>query len=364
MAVTRNIRWSVGIGYTSKCNMSCPFCYSKQSRKTQRELPLSLWQDFFCSNHVMIECVNYGTGENTLAPAWFDLVRFVRDRFPAIRQAVTSNGYLVEAIKDPRKKEAFLAGIDEVDVSLDFADQAKHNTFRGNADAYRMARETLELCARYGKEATLVLIGLDETLALVNVARLFEIARQTHAFIRINIYRPYPGQNLRPPKFETVTRCLEWIFANHEIVSLSDPLFNALYNYHGSERRDPSGTGSLRILPGGDITPSTYLISPAWFAGKIWEENVLKRLPSTAPFQALRNAPVPQVCLTCYIVDKCRGGPYDRRILTYGTLQQRDPYCPAREGRRVVPRQYDLHFYDDGPTIHAGYLPTLIFKST
>lgn len=38
--------YSVGLGFSSNCNMNCPFCYSRAKRNEGRDLSLDVWYDF------------------------------------------------------------------------------------------------------------------------------------------------------------------------------------------------------------------------------------------------------------------------------------------------------------------------------
>jgi radical SAM protein with 4Fe4S-binding SPASM domain len=352
-------RWSVGIGYTSACDMRCPFCYSRTLRGA-KELPLALWKQFFDRWHDHVESVNYGTGENTLRPGWFELVGFVREHYPSIRQALTTNGHLIEAISDARLCALFQASIDEVDISLDFSDERRHCYWRGSRSAFRNALRSLDWCRSQRKDATVVLLGLDETLAIDNLDGIFRIAEQAGAGVRINLYRPV-NQNagLNPPRFESVIPALDWIVQHHSVLSISDPLFAALY---GVSEDAPAGHFSMRILSTGEITPSTYLITPEWIAGDITGEDVIAKIGESAPFCLFREAPLPRECRGCALQETCRGGCLDSRILHYRTPDQRSPYCPTRHAETPSVRQHAAHRGSQRPGMHAKYLPTLIFR--
>jgi len=341
--------------------MHCGFCYSKTAREQHDDLSLDVWKKFIKQNGKEINCINYGTGENTLVKEWFELIQFVRSNFPSITQALTTNGYLWNAIDDQDCYNSFMTAIDEVDISLDFADHKKHNALRGVDNAYSMALKTAELCQRTEKISTFVMLGIEETLEIENLNSIFQLAKEFNAFVRINIYRPISDQGFDSPKFESIIRSLDWIFENHYVVSLSDSLINSLYNNQESKRAH-SHAKSLRILSHGDITPSTYLVTPEWVASNIVEENVLNTLLLTKPFQVFEKAPIPRNCMQCQLVESCKGGTYDRRILFYGTLEERDPYCPFRYYPDYQLPQKQISYEANGPAIHADYLPTLIFK--
>ena len=61
-------------------------------------------------------------------------------------------------------------------------------------------------------------------------------------------------------------------------------------------------------------------------------------------------------------VDICRGGTYDRRLLVYGSLKEKDPLCPYKDNH-IVDINADIEYFKgDIPSIHNDYLPTIILK--
>lgn len=81
--------------------------------------------------------------------------------YPEIRQALTTNGYTSEVIqRDSDKKKILLPAIDEIDISLDYADKKKHNEFRGQEHAFEWAIQMLKICKDENIQATIVCLGI------------------------------------------------------------------------------------------------------------------------------------------------------------------------------------------------------------
>jgi radical SAM protein with 4Fe4S-binding SPASM domain len=309
-----------------------------------------------------IRTINWGTSENAILDAWFGLVQEVHDIEPTIIQGVTTNGFLGHRCSRERGLyDTFVRCIKDVDVSIDFADPARHNAFRGNAAAFDWARETLELCQAEGTPRSIVAVGCEEVLSEQNLAGLFSLASRYASAVRINILRPVPGCRLPPVSYDSLRKALLFIVERYAVVSVADPLLAALM---GLEAADPSGVYSLRILPDGSITPSTYLIDTVWHAANIFsDEIVLEQLRITPPFARLSQNGTPPACQGCELEARCGGGCKDRRILWFNTLDEPDPYCPRRhDGEIAWKHANDIHLVAKmGPAIHDGYLPTLIF---
>ena len=322
-------KYNVGWGLTNSCNMNCKFCYSKETRIKSSDAKLSDWIKFVDENYKYIESINYGTGENALCEDFFTFIDYVRTNYPDIKQSLTTNGYISEAIKnDERKEKIYKKAIDEVDVSLDFADKEKHTYFRGQPKAYDWAINTLERLKKDNKLSTIVFVGFEETMTKENIDDLFAIAEKYNSIIRLNIYRPVSESEEINKKFllsyKTLLTTLKYIGNNYDIIGLSDILFGNLLT---DEKNiiENTGVDSIRILPDGSICPSTYLIADK-YKGKynIKQENVLQNIN----FEEFKSAPIPKECVSCELKEKCRGGVYDRRVLWNGTLDSRDPYCP------------------------------------
>lgn len=360
---TKKRTWNVGWGPISACNMHCEFCYSRFKREQAADLSYEDWVAFVDQNYTWINSINYGTGENSLSEKWFRLVAYVRGKYPSIRQAVTTNGHLSYAVQKVKNLEAFVRGIDEVDVSLDFCDKDRHNRFRGQPNAFDWAMDTLALCREYGKSATIVFLGSKKNLSKENIDGLFAIADTYGAILRMNLYRPTEGVNAFSKAFiapsELVVETLKYIGRTYSIIALNDALFSPLLA--GKPAGDPSGVDSIRILSDGGITPSTYLIGEPYIIGNIKEPGILGALNERYAGNGILKNSIPEECLPCIYKDSCAGGVLDRRYLWYGSLRQKDPYCKTcvvKERKPVVCVE-NIAFQ----SVHDGYLPTIFFKN-
>lgn len=359
-------KWKIGWGLTNKCNMNCEFCYSSTARKSKAEVSLADSKDFINRNYQHIESINYGTGENALLPQWFDLIEFIKKRAPNIKQALTTNGYLSQALYENFKAKEAITSLSEIDVSIDFADEKKHNAIRGNSNAYLWALKTLEICNQYGIIPTIVTIGINSTLDVNNIVSIFELATSYNAFVRINIFRPNSKQKIKPLDYSVLKTAIRYIVQNYKIVSLSDILFSAIINQ--IEFIDNTGKTSLRILPNGKITISTYLIDEKWWKEDLTTIDLSSEGLSMKLLGDNLNPPIPEKCELCEIKKICKGGAIDRRLIWFNSLYKNDPYCPYNNNDSIESWKMDntshnsINKKEGVPSIHDGYLPTLIFR--
>lgn len=356
-------KFNVGWGITNSCNMNCKFCYSKETRHETEETTYDDWKRFIDENYEYIDSINYGTGENTISDAFFKFVSYVRMNYPNITQSLTTNGYISERIsKDKKIYDIYKNCIDEIDVSLDFADKDKHNHFRGQPKAYEWAIKTLECLKKDNKKATIVFVGFEETMKKDNIDGLFKIANKYNALLRLNIYRPVSESESINKQFilsyKTLIDTLEYINQKYQIVTLSDVLFGSIYS-EVSDIKENTGIDSIRILADGSICPSTYLITENYRSKyNIKQPYVLKNIE----FDEFQSAPIPNKCEKCAIKEKCRGGVFDRRILWNKTLEKRDPYCPYENDDDIYKEKFNI-LKKKRISVHDGYLPTMFFKN-
>lgn len=353
-------KWNVGWGTVSLCNMNCQFCYSKFKRKEETDLTYDDWKKFVHENYQYIKSINYGTGENSLCEEWFDLLYYVRQNYPEIKQSVTTNGYISQAMENNnRKREVVIDSLDEFDISLDYADLEKHNKFRNQNNAGKWVLNTLKFCREFNKETTIVCLGSKVNMYMENIDGLFKIAKEYGCKIRVNIYRPTEGVNEFSKQFiwepRELVDILYQISDKYKVLAISDAfLANVLTE---KNEKDPSGIDSIRILPDGSITPSTYLISDDFIIGNIKQREVLKDLDKNAVLLKRIKEVIPNECKGCSYEYQCKGGVIDRRYLWYGSLEYKDPYCVFEpESMRKIALSEDKF-----ESVHYGYLPTLFF---
>lgn len=354
-------KWNIGWGTIAACNMKCQFCYSKERRKVGAPLGLSDWIKFIDENHDKIGTINYGTGENSISDDWFMLIQYIRKNYPSIRQALTTNGFLSERIKDVELYKIATEAIDEIDISLDFCIPEKHGELRGQKAAYEWAINTLKYCYKEKKEATIVFLGSKVNLTEENIKGIFKIAEKYEAKLRMNLYRPTEGideiSRKFIPDYQAIIDILHYISKHYEILALNDSLFSALL----TERNfiDPSGIDSLRVLADGDITPSTYLIDKEYIVGNIKNHNALENIEKN--ITEIVNNIIPLECKDCILKERCRGGVIDRRYLWYKTLEKKDPYCQGPYyDENILPEKIVLS-KKKFESVHDGYLPTMFF---
>jgi radical SAM protein with 4Fe4S-binding SPASM domain len=325
------MQFSVGLGLTNDCNLSCAHCY----REVGQAYYLTLADVQRVCERLPVRAVNLGTGENGLHPEFRAILRYLGAQ--GIATSVTSNGYTLSVLDD-----AELQAFHDVEVSIDFPSEAEQDAFRGPGN-WRLVLDQLDRCRRLGVTTTVIAV-----MMRLNYARLAEVARVAAdhgAYFRVNVYQPVKSDAFTL-SYEQYWEGFRRLFAATQLVSCSEPLVNALLGLGGG------GTGcgrqTVRVTPRAEVLPCVY-----------WPERALDlddlerhgaALPSTPVFQAVQT--VPPACVTCRYVEVCGGGCASRRALR-GRLDEPDEYCPIVRGD-TMPLDFRLAPGTDLPKVGSA----------
>ena len=363
---TSQTSWVIGWGFSSRCDLNCPFCYSRGVRDESStwELELVRAEEFLTGNRSRISAINFGTGECFLSPRFPELLVLVRRWVPGAKIAVTTNGAAWDWYQDKELRELLINCIDELDVSLDFSTPEQHDLLRGATGTFERARSVLSLGSELGVAMSLVMLGMPSTLGQDNIEGLVRIAASSEAALRLNSYMPVHAGLEFSPAWEDLESAFQVLSQGDALVCSSDPLFKCRLATMRRPGALDKPLSTCRILPDGRVSPSTYLLSDPWVVAGPLEDLQLDRLQRLMPFQLYRSPPVPPECDGCAHQSSCAGGSIERRWLWHGHLRTRDPYCPgavhpstqrkAREAIELVPTNWS------GPAVHLDYLPTTV----
>jgi len=358
-------KWTVGWGFSARCDLNCKFCYSSRIRRDNHrpELDLKKAAQFLENNKNYISAINFGTGECFLAPDFPELLQLCKSIIPGVKIAVTSNGALIDASEEKDHYTIFAQTIDELDISLDSHQASIHDHWRGKNGAWKRAMSAISLGISMNFKTSVVMVGTQQFLNSHNLDGVIDICFSMGIPLRINLFMPTIDDFSFSPSFIQVIDNLNHLTKRTPLVRSSDRLTGTLIeNYKPGNNLQQNH--SCRILPNGQISPSTYLITDPWTVEKDLEDLFLPELSDTDPFQAFTRAPVPLECQPCPYVENCQGGSIERRWLYYKNLNKKDPLCPFVENSpykslplcSIPPTTSPWN----GPDIHLDYLPTIV----
>jgi radical SAM protein with 4Fe4S-binding SPASM domain len=308
------MRFSLGLGLTNACNLSCAHCY----RDVGPAQYLTLADVRRVCESLPVRAANLGTGENGLHPEFHAIVDYLQAE--GIATSITSNGYTLSILSDDQ-----LRAFHDVEVSIDFPTEAQQDAFRGPGN-WRLVLGELDRCRRLGVTATVIAVMMRNTYAqLADVAR---VATEHGAYFRVNVYQPVKADAFTL-SYEQYWEGFRRLFAATRIVSCSEPLVRAILGLAG----DGVGCGrsTVRVTPRAEVLPCVYWPKRALTLDDLEQQGA--EIPSSAVFQEVLT--VPQACQGCAYVATCGGGCASRRMLQ-GRLDEPDVYCPIVRGDDVA----------------------------
>ncbi|NLI78867.1 MAG: radical SAM protein [Candidatus Riflebacteria bacterium] len=210
---------------TYRCNFTCAICdFWKTKHDAAAELTLDqvrlIGQKLDRLGSLIISLAG---GEPLIRRDLFDIIRILNEcnHFPIL----ITNGWFVD---ETVAKEILQAGLQEISVSVDYADPAKHDAQRGRPGSWDRAIKALELLHRYRPDrrnrvhmiSVLMEDNLDEIEPLIRIARDLGVTYMVNLYSwnRGSKARRLPDQQVserllglkrRYPEFITLTTYLE-----------------------------------------------------------------------------------------------------------------------------------------------------------
>ncbi len=305
---------SLGIGLTSNCNLHCAHCYRDQKRIYN----LTLADIQKVCESLEISSIGFGTGENGLNPEYFQILDYLHSR--KIKMTMASNGYTLSITPDEKLKY-----FKDVEFSVDFPDQLRHDHFRGEGN-WQTVIEGIERCHRLGIGVSILAVLMN--LNYKDLGRIARLAAAFDADFRVNAYQPMYTEEFLP-NFEQYWEAYKILFDQSEIISITEPLVNTFLGL-SSLRGTPCGSRSMRVTPDRKLKACVY-----WPDSDLTIDDLVERKETvfeSPQFQATHYTP--KFCLNCEHVSNCGGGCAARRKLR-GHLEDPDEYCPIYKGKTV-----------------------------
>lgn len=307
-AATTTVRYAVGIGLTNECDLSCAHCY----RDTVSFNRLNLQEVQKICNSVNTGSINLGVGENGLHPQYHEILAWLHSQ--SIRTAVTSNGYSIEVLSDEE-----LGRLHSVEFSIDFPTEAEQDGWRAVGN-WQKCWEGVARCQRLGVPAAIMAVMMTS-----NYNRLGELAEVTatrDTDLRFNIYQPVTGDKFSL-SYEQFWEGMLDVLRRTEVITVSEPLVNALLGFPRPTQGSPCGRTSLRVLPNGNVSPCTYWPATDRKLRDLYQQG--EQILNAPSFERVRK--VPKACQSCALVEQCGGGCASRRLLR-GQPGLPDEFCP------------------------------------
>lgn len=340
-----------GWSLTNACNLRCKHCYNNSGKITTGEL--SLDECFKVSDKLKrfgVEAVNFGGGECALSYKFIPLCKYLNKL--GIKISYTTNGTTYERIRN----HLFL--FSDIGVSLDFANEKRHDLFRGKKGVFKEAISTIEKLVASGVNTEIVTCLTRLNSPIKELERMYLLSKKMKVnYWRINRFRQNGrgkenNSSLSLSK-EDLKRAYSYI-AKHmpRNSNVPEPIFRAAFGGRYSIEGDPSGFSAFRIQANGEVTPSVFLQESG---GNI--KNIpIKEIMDSGIFRRIREREARGKCKKCPAYYNCRGGDAGASYLAYGHFNGPDPLCfISRENAS----SNIIRNADEEWNVHERYLCTL-----
>lgn len=333
-----------GWSLTRMCNLQCAHCYSSSGSRACNELSTAECMtvaDKLAEAGVV--AVNFGGGECSLRTDFIRLCEYLCSL--GIKISYTTNGTTFRTIRN------HLHLFHDVGVSIDFADAAKHDAFRGGTGVFREAMQTVRELVAGNVDTEIVTCLTRLNASTRELQRLYDLARELGVnYWRLNRFRAN-GRGARNEKYLALSRMklkeAYAFLALHAIRDsvMPDPLFRAAFGGNYSVAGDPSGVSAFRIQADGEVTPSVFL---SVSGGNILDSSIEEIMDSRV-FNEIRHRRARLKCRTCPSYSHCRGGDAGASFLEYGHFDGPDPLCWIEPGEAqkevgfVQPEAWNVH---------------------
>lgn len=302
--------FSLGLGLTNECNLTCSFCYRDPDRVDR----LDLAQVEAVLQALPVRSVNLGTGENGMHPDFHPMLEYLRAQ--PIKLTITSNGHSIEVLKDEE-----LTAFHDVEFSLDYPNEMEQDRQRG-AGNWRLIQEQAARCVRLGVPVTIIAVMMKSNY--MRMAEIAEVAKQFGAPLRINVYQSVRS-DIYALTYKEYWDGFEALFAATDVVAIGEPLVRAMAGL--PPRNGGCGVGTVRVTPRATTQPCVYWNGQGEPLAQLL--SLGKEIVATPAFEQARS--LPAACEPCAFREACHGGCAGRRRL-HNALAEPDHYCPIVRG--------------------------------
>ena len=311
-----------GWSLTRACNLDCIHCYNASGKRDRDEL--SKEECFGVVDKLKeagVNAVNFGGGECALRPDFIDICKYINNK--GMKVSYTTNGTTLSIIKN------HLGLFHDIGVSLDFADNDKHDSFRGRKGTFKKAIRTLRFLVKKKVSNEIVTCLTKLNCSCKELGKLYDLAKKLNVDEwRINRFRINGRGVKNQEKLKLSKRDLKKSFEflnkiERKGVLTPEPLFRAAFGGKYYIPGDPSGFTSFRIQYNGEVSPSVFLTE----SGGNIKYKTVRQIMNSPIFQRIRDRAPSGKCRNCPSYFHCRGGDAGASYLYYGHFNGPDPLC-------------------------------------
>ncbi len=360
--------------YTQKCNLACSHCYQNAGEKAPDELKLTEKLDLVDQiADLQVPLMALSGGEPMTGPHFWKVIQHMGTK--NFHTSVATNATLIS-----KKNAARLAdnGVDNVQISLDSVDPAKHDAFRGKGCWEATVQGIKNSVAQEGLE-----VSISSTITRDNLDELEDLIRfcvdlgvdyfYTYNFIPVGRGREMVNRDLSPQEREHMFNICYKYFDKIDFGSTAPQMIRRCMELAGPEGKVMSshlaaqmggkfgrnfgeifgGCGCGRVYctvqPNGFVTPCVYMPIPVGDVRKQRFEDIWN---SSEVFQDLKGRDdLEGHCSSCDFKYHC-GGCRARAYAYFGDYKAPDPGCKFNQDAwEELNREQDLK---PAPNVHCN----------
>lgn len=325
---------------TNQCNLKCSHCYQDAGGQKERELTTAEGKKLIDEiARAGFKMMIFSGGEPLMRPDIYELVSYAASK--GLRPVFGTNGTLITLEVAQKLKDC---GAMAMGISLDSLDEAKHNRFRGDDNAYARTLEGMKNCRAVGLpfqiHTTVMDWNKDEILNIIDFAQEMG-AMAEYIFFLIPVGR---GVYIEDTAVESVAyeNLLVDIMNKQKEVSIPikptcAPQFTRVAKQVGVELNPRFSRGCLAgityciVSPVGKVRPCAYMVEEA---GDVHDTPFDEIWASSPLFETLRSQAYKGSCGKCGYKDICGGCRARSAYYHDGDILAEDSYCAY--GKKLI----------------------------
>lgn len=330
---------------TYDCNMKCKHCWVHGGRK-DRPLSTGIWKQAIKeARNLGLEIIKFTGGEPFLVKSLlFDLMD------PNIPSMIETNGTLLTEHDIIRLSESNIA---EIDVSIDFPDAERFESFRGLPHSFKKVTHTIELLHQYSIPVVAVMSVFKENFKEISAVAdlVFGLGAdyfKIHPVMRIGKAKNFAQHLLPLESYTEFTRILKkvgQVYPGKIGTSLPQALTAHFAFQHYVTTTSCDYKTLLTLLPNGDVSLCGIGIThPSAVLGDIKKESLNDIWNSDSgllsDLRLMDQLHIDGICKRCifkkYCANVCPAYVYE----VYKTFTSSYPLCEELQAAGLFPEKY------------------------
>lgn len=326
---------------TSRCNLSCPHCFSPPDRSDKSELTVDECMRIIDSVGACgAELIGWTGGEPLLFDGLERLIAYALSGYK-IKSGITTNGILLDEKRLARLMEA---GVHTVQISLDGSNAERNHRIRlTNDEDFARIMQAIRLCVKHDVKINMaMLLGADN---LDDAPEMIKLAKNEGVrVLRFCGFTPVGRAASKSIKkkyimnYDHLLQLNDFIEkARHEedLTVMFDPGFGPIppdYEFHECV----AGIETVYLKANGNVYPCTALLYDEFIVGNIRERSFADIWddPAMTTMAQFPRDEVEGACRSCDNFSECRGACRPTAFAHTGNFLGSFPACLYRAEKR------------------------------